>query len=50
MKISFKYYAKLVQLQQEIIEELSYHTTKLYNIANYENRENGFKNYYETEN
>lgn len=49
MKVSFKYYAKLVQLQQEIIEELSYHTTKLYNIANYENRENGFKNYYETE-
>lgn len=49
MKVSFKYYAKLAQLQQEIIEELSYHTTKLYNIANYENRENGFKNYYETE-
>jgi len=49
VKVSFKYYAKLVQLQQEIIEELSYHTTKLYNIANYENRENGFKNYYETE-
>ena len=49
MKVSFKYYAKLAQLQQEIIEELSYHTTKLYNIANYENRENGFKNYHETE-
>lgn len=49
MKVSFKYYAKLNQLQQNIIKELSYHTTKLYNIANYENRENGFKNYYETE-
>ena len=49
MKVSFKYYAKLAQLQQEIIEELSYHTTKLYNIANYENRENGFKNYHKTE-
>jgi len=49
VKVSFKYYAKLAQLQQEIIEELSYHTTKLYNIANYENRENGFKNYHETE-
>lgn len=49
MKVSFKYYPKLNQLQQNIIEELSYHTTKLYNIANYENRENGFKNYYETE-
>ena len=49
MKVSFKYYPKLNQLQQNIIEELSYHTTKLYNIVNYENRENGFKNYYETE-
>ena len=49
MKVSFKYYLKLNQLQQNIIEELSYHTAKLYNIANYENRENGFKNYYETE-
>jgi len=49
VKVSFKYYAKLAQLQQEIIEELSYHTTKLYNIANYENRENGFKNYHKTE-
>jgi IS605 OrfB family transposase len=49
VKVSFKYYPKLNQLQQNIIEELSYHTTKLYNIANYENRENGFKNYYETE-
>jgi len=49
VKVSFKYYPKLNQLQQNIIEELSYHTTKLYNIVNYENRENGFKNYYETE-
>jgi IS605 OrfB family transposase len=49
MKMTFKYYPKLTPLQQSIIEELSYHTTKLYNIANYENRENGFKNYYETE-
>lgn len=49
MKVSFKYYPKLNQLQQNIIEELSYHTTKLYNIVNYDNRENGFKNYIETE-
>lgn len=33
MKVSFKYYAKLTQLQQEIIEELSYHTTKLYWVS-----------------
>lgn len=33
MRVSFKYYVKLDKLHQEIIEELSYHTTKLYNIA-----------------
>lgn len=49
MKVTFKYYPKLTPLQQSIIEELSYHTTKLYNIVNYDNRENGFKNYIETE-
>lgn len=49
MKMIFKYYPKLTPLQQSIIEELSYHTTKLYNIVNYDNRENGFKNYIETE-
>ncbi|OXB94682.1 RNA-guided endonuclease InsQ/TnpB family protein [Parageobacillus galactosidasius] len=49
MKMTFKYYPKLTPLQQSIIEELSYHTTKLYNIVNYDNRENGFKNYIETE-
>lgn len=49
MKMTFKYYLKLTQLQQSIVEELSYHTTKLYNIVNYDNRENGFKNYIETE-
>jgi putative transposase len=49
MKMTFKYYPKLTPLQQSIIEELSYHTTKLYNIVNYDNRENRFKNYIETE-
>jgi putative transposase len=29
----------------EIIEELSFHTTKLYNTANYECRENAFQTY-----
>lgn len=47
--MTFKYYPKLTPLQQSIIEELSYHTTKLYNIVNYDNRENRFKNYIETE-
>jgi len=42
MKLSFKYYPVLNELQTSIIEELSFHTTKLYNIANYECREHGF--------
>lgn len=49
MKLSFKYYPKLNQLQQDIIEELSFHTTKLYNIINYDLRENEYKNYYTIE-
>lgn len=47
MKLSFKFYPKLNDKQLEIIEELSYHTTKLYNIANYDCRENEFKSYVE---
>lgn len=47
MKLSFKYYSKLNQQQLDIIEELSYHTTKLYNIANYDCRENTVKSYVE---
>ncbi|WP_231701803.1 hypothetical protein [Crassaminicella thermophila] len=35
--------------QLNIIEELSFHTTKLYNIVNYESRENGFKSYVDIE-
>ena len=49
MKLSFKFKPQINSKQIEIIEELSYHTTKLYNIINYELRENGFKNYYEIE-
>ena len=33
--------------QIAIIEELSYHTSKLYNIANYNNRNDKFHNYYD---
>jgi IS605 OrfB family transposase len=36
---------KLSSKQLAIVEELSYHTSKLYNIANYECRENGFMSY-----
>ena len=34
MKLSFKFNLKLNKLQNDIINELSFHTTKLYNIAN----------------
>lgn len=46
MKLSFKFYPKLNIQQLDIIEELSYHTTKLYNIANYDCRENEVKSYF----
>lgn len=49
MKLSFKFKPNINSKQLEIIEELSYHTTKLYNIINYALRENGFKNYYNIE-
>lgn len=45
MKLAFKFKPRLNGLQSTIIEELSYHTTKLYNIANYDNLENGVKSY-----
>lgn len=50
MKLSFKYVPKLDRNQKEIIEELCYHTTKIYNIVNYDMQKNGYrkfeKNYY----
>ncbi|WP_454055237.1 RNA-guided endonuclease InsQ/TnpB family protein [Clostridium sp. Marseille-Q7071] len=49
MKLSFKFKPNINNKQLEIIEELSYHTTKLYNVINYDLRENGFKGYYEIE-
>ena len=49
MKLSFKFKPKLTELQLNIVEELSFHTTKLYNIVNYDCRENGFKSYIEAE-
>ncbi|WP_010278067.1 hypothetical protein [Paenibacillus senegalensis] len=45
MRLVAKYYPKLEDQQMSIIEELSFHTTKLYNIANYECREKEYKSY-----
>ena len=45
MKLSFKFYPKLSDLQFNIINELSFHTTSLYNIANYDNINNKFNSY-----
>lgn len=45
MKLAFKFKPNLNNIQSSIIEELSYHTTKLYNIANYDNLELGVKSY-----
>jgi putative transposase len=49
MKLTLKYHPKLLHKQVEIIEELSFHTTKLYNIANYECREKTFQSYHALE-
>ena len=47
MKLSFKFKPRYDDKTLSIIEELSFHTTKLYNIANYDNRKNEFKNYFD---
>jgi len=49
MKLSLKVYISFSNKQLKIIETLSYHTNKLYNIANYQNREGSYKNYYNME-
>lgn len=49
MKLSLKFKPELSAQQISIIEDLSFHTTKLYNIANHDCRENEYKNYYEME-
>ena len=49
MKLIFKYYPKLNQLQLNILKDLSFHMTKLYNIANYLCVNQGFKSYRELE-
>ncbi len=49
MKLSFKYYPKLNDKQEIIINELSFHTSKLYNIANYELHNGSSSDYYKME-
>lgn len=41
MKLAFKFKPNLSTLQLNIINELSFHTTKLYNIVNYDCLNNG---------
>ena len=45
MKQVFKLYYDFNKTQLKIIEELSYHTTKLYNIVNYDIRSFGYEFY-----
>ena len=45
MRQVFKLYYDFNKIQLRIIEELSYHTTKLYNIVNYDMRSFGHKSY-----
>jgi len=45
MKISFQYRLKLSAETLAVIEELSFHTTKLYNTVNYDLHEHGFQCY-----
>ena len=45
MKQVFKLYYNFNKIQSKIVEELSYHTTKLYNIVNYDMRSFGYESY-----
>ena len=47
MKLCFKYIPKLSPIQNDIIRELEYHTTKLYNIVNYDLHKKEYKKYLE---
>ena len=45
MKISFQYRPKMSEETLAVIEELCFHTTKLYNIVNFDLHEHGFQCY-----
>ena len=47
MKLAFKFKPNLSELQLNIINELSFHTTKLYNIINYDCLTDGAQSYYD---
>lgn len=49
MQLTYKFKPKLSLIQTAIIEELSFHTTKLYNTANYDCITNRFKTYVDME-
>ena len=49
MRLSHKVYLNLSHKQLEIIEELKFHTTRLYNIVNYKMREEEFQSYSKNE-
>ena len=49
MKLAFKHYPKLNNKQEAIINELSFHTSRLYNTANYQALNGASKDYYEME-
>jgi len=49
LKLSFKFRPKFTEQQLAIIEELSFHTTKIYNIANHICREQEYRTYIELE-
>ena len=49
VELVFKFKPKLDSLQSAILEELSFHTTKLYNTANYDCITNGFRKYVDME-
>lgn len=49
LKLSLKLKPEFSAQQISIIEDLSFHTTKLYNIANHDCRENEHKSYYDME-
>ena len=47
MKLAFKFKPNISKLQLNIINELSFHTTKLYNIINYDCLTDGAQSYYD---
>ena len=49
MRLSFKYTPKWKKEELSIIEELSYHLSKLYNVVNYNLREEGYRSYFKIE-